>query len=146
MKHFRNFDNIFQTEAWYFWGNRKVLLGHLDWGLGAEDPQSDPADKTCLGLHTVSNVSKWSNLLLKNGVKTSVTGSCTTDKEILQSSRLEFLNKKQPSKSFLLSNAEVLSYLKSYWIRWTSICWASILFKTKLIFLSWIFFCLFGYY
>ena len=43
----------------------KVLPGHLDWGLGTKGPHSDPADKTFLGLHIVSNVSKWSNLLLK---------------------------------------------------------------------------------
>ena len=40
----------------------KVLLGHLDWGLGTKGPQSDPADKT----------------FVKNGVRTSVAGSCTT--------------------------------------------------------------------
>ena len=27
-------------------GNMKVLLGHLDWGLGNKGPHSDPADKT----------------------------------------------------------------------------------------------------
>ena len=43
----------------------KVLLGHLDWELGTKDLQSDPADKAFLGLHIVSNVSKWSNVLLK---------------------------------------------------------------------------------
>ena len=47
----------------------KVLLGHLDWGLGTKGPHSDPADKTFLGLCTVSNVSKGSNLLLKMGQK-----------------------------------------------------------------------------
>ena len=41
----------------------KVLLGYLDWGLGTKGQRSDPADKTFLGLHIVSNVSKWSNLL-----------------------------------------------------------------------------------
>ena len=46
-----------------FGGNIKVLLGHLDWGLGTKGPHSDPADKTFLGLCIVSNVSKWSNLL-----------------------------------------------------------------------------------
>ena len=45
----------------------KVLSGHLDWGLGTKGPHSDQADKTFLGLHIVSNVSKWSNLLLKMG-------------------------------------------------------------------------------
>ena len=44
-----------------------VLLGHLDWVLGTKGPHSDPADKTYLGLHIVSSVSKWSNLLLKMG-------------------------------------------------------------------------------
>ena len=63
MKHFSDFDNIFETETWYFRGNMKVLLGHLDWGLDTKDPHSDPAHKTFLGLHIVSNVSKWSNLL-----------------------------------------------------------------------------------
>ena len=55
----------------------KVLLGHLDWGLGTKSPHSDPADYTFLGLCIVSNVSKWPNILLKNGVKISVAGSCT---------------------------------------------------------------------
>ena len=52
-----------------FGGNMKVLLGlgHLDWGLGTKGPHSDPADKTFLGLCIVSNVSKWSNFLLKMG-------------------------------------------------------------------------------
>ena len=45
----------------------KVLLGHLDWELGTKDPRSDSADKFFLGLHIVSNVSEWSNLLLKMG-------------------------------------------------------------------------------
>ena len=47
----------------------KVLLGHLDWGLGTKDPHSDPAEKNFLGLCIISNVSKWSNLLLKMGQK-----------------------------------------------------------------------------
>ena len=67
MKHFSGFDNIFEIETWYFWGNMKVLLGHLDLGLDTKGPHSDPADKTFLGLHIVSNVAKWSNLLLKMG-------------------------------------------------------------------------------
>ena len=45
----------------------KVLMWHLDWGLGTKGLHSDPTDKTFLGLHIVSNVSKWSNLLLKMG-------------------------------------------------------------------------------
>ena len=44
MKHFSGFDNIFEIEAWYFWGNMKVLVSHLDWGLGTKDPHSDPAE------------------------------------------------------------------------------------------------------
>ena len=67
MKYLSGYDNIFETEVWYFWGNMKVFLGHLDSGLGTKGPQSDPADKTFLGLCIVSNVSKWSNLLLKMG-------------------------------------------------------------------------------
>ena len=67
MKHFSGFDNIFETDAWYFWGNMEVFLGHLAWGLGTKGPHSDPAEKLFLGLHIASNVSKWSNLLLKMG-------------------------------------------------------------------------------
>ena len=67
MKHLSGYNNKFESEAWYFWGSTKVLLGDLDWGLGTKGPQSDPADKTFLGLCIVSNVSKWSNLLLKMG-------------------------------------------------------------------------------
>ena len=55
----------------------KVLLGHLDWVLGTKGPHSDPTDETFLGLCTVSNVSKWSNVFVKNGVKTYVAGSYT---------------------------------------------------------------------
>ena len=67
MNYFSGFDNIFETEAWYVWGNMEVILGHLDWGLDTKGPQSDSANKNYLGLHFVSNVSKWSNLLLKMG-------------------------------------------------------------------------------
>ena len=67
MKHLSGYDNIFEAETWYFWGNIKVLLGHLDWGLGTKRPHSDPADKTFLDLCIVSNVSKLSNFLLKMG-------------------------------------------------------------------------------
>ena len=45
----------------------EVLLGHLDWGLGTKGPYSEPDDKSFLDLHIVSNVSKWSRLLLKIG-------------------------------------------------------------------------------
>ena len=54
MKHFSGFYNIYETEARYFWGNMKVLLGHLDWGLGTKGLHSD---KAFLGLHIFSNVS-----------------------------------------------------------------------------------------
>ena len=47
----------------------KVLLGHFNWGLSTIGPHSDPTDKTFLGMCIVSNVSKWSNLLLKMGYK-----------------------------------------------------------------------------
>ena len=67
MKHFIGFDNIFENEAWYFWGSMKVLLGYLDWGLHTKGAHSGPANKTFLGLHIVSNVSKCSNVLLKIG-------------------------------------------------------------------------------
>ena len=39
----------------------KVILVHLDWGLGTKDPNSDPADKTFLGMCIVNNISKWFN-------------------------------------------------------------------------------------
>ena len=45
----------------------KVLLGHLDWGLGTKGPRSYPAEKAFKGLSVASNVSKLSNLLLKMG-------------------------------------------------------------------------------
>ena len=61
MKHLSDYDNIFKTEAWYFWGNMKVFWGDLDWGLGTK------ADKTFLRQCIVSNVSKLSNFLLKMG-------------------------------------------------------------------------------
>ena len=58
MKYLSDYDNMFETEAWYFWGNMRVLLGRLDLGLGTKGPLSDPADKTFLGLYILSNVSK----------------------------------------------------------------------------------------
>ena len=67
MKHLSGYDNVCEAEALYFWGNMKVLLGHLHWGLDTKGFHGDPADKTFLGLCIVSNVSKWSNLLLKMG-------------------------------------------------------------------------------
>ena len=44
---------------------KEVLFGYLDWGLRTKGLHSDPDDKTFLGLCIVSNVSKWSKLLLK---------------------------------------------------------------------------------
>ena len=67
MTHLSGYDNIFETETWYFWGNMKILLGHLDWGLVTKGPHSNLADKTFLGLCIVTNVSMRSNLLLKMG-------------------------------------------------------------------------------
>ena len=43
--------------------HEKVLLGHLDWGLGIVTEVT----KIFFGLCIVNNVSKWSNLLLKMG-------------------------------------------------------------------------------
>ena len=57
MKHLSGYDNIFETEAWYFLGNMKVLLEHLDRRMDTKGPQSDPADKAFLCLCIVSNVS-----------------------------------------------------------------------------------------
>ena len=50
-----------------FGGNMKVLLGHLDWRLGTKGLQSNPVNKTFLGLWIVSNVSDWPSLMLKVG-------------------------------------------------------------------------------
>ena len=58
MKYLSGYDNIFETEVWYIWGNTKVILEHLDRGLSTKGPHSDPADKPFLGLCTVNNVSK----------------------------------------------------------------------------------------
>ena len=45
----------------------KLLLGHLDWGMGTKGPHGDPADKTFLDLCIACSVSQWSNFLLKMG-------------------------------------------------------------------------------
>ena len=58
MKHLSGYDNIFEIEAWYFWDNMKVLLGHLNWRLGTKVPYSESTDKTFLVLCIVNNVSK----------------------------------------------------------------------------------------
>ena len=65
MAHLSGYGNMFDPKAWYFWGNMKVLLGLLDWGLDTKGPHSDQDDKTFLGLCIVGNVSKWSNPLFK---------------------------------------------------------------------------------
>ena len=67
MKHSSGHDNISETEACYPRGNMKAPSGHLDWGPGTKGPHNDPADKTFLGLCIVSNVCKWSSVLLKMG-------------------------------------------------------------------------------
>ena len=67
MEYLSDYDNIYETETWYFWDNMKVVFGHLNSRLGTKGPHSDPADKMLLGLRIVSKVSKWSNLLLKMG-------------------------------------------------------------------------------
>ena len=67
MKYLSGYDNIFETEVWYFRGNMKVFLGHIDRGLGIKGLQSDPADKTFLGLCIASNVSKWLHFFLNWG-------------------------------------------------------------------------------
>ena len=69
MKCLSGYDKIFETEIEYFSGNMKVILGHLDRALKAYTVWQDPADKTFLGMCIVSNVSKWSNLLLKMRLK-----------------------------------------------------------------------------
>ena len=76
MKHLSGYDNMHETEAWYLWGNMKVLLGHLDGGPGSKGPHSDPADKTFLGL-CCQQCFKVVKLLVKSGVKTSAAGYCT---------------------------------------------------------------------
>ena len=66
MKYLSDYDNIFETEAWFFEGNMKVLLQYLDWGLGTKGPHSDPTKKFFLGLCIFSNA-KSSNFLFKMG-------------------------------------------------------------------------------
>ena len=67
MKHLSGYDNIFETEAWDFWGNIKVHLGHLHRGLDTKGPESDPVDKIFWGLRILSYVSKSSSLFVKIG-------------------------------------------------------------------------------
>ena len=57
MKHLSGYDSMFETEAWYFWGNIKVLLEHLDLDLVNKGPHCDTADATFLSLCIPSNVS-----------------------------------------------------------------------------------------
>ena len=77
MKHISGFDDIFETSAWYFWGNMKVNLRHLDQGLDTRGPHSDPADKHFLGSAYCQQYFYMMKAFVKNGVKISVTGSCT---------------------------------------------------------------------
>ena len=51
----------------------KVLLGHLDWGLGTKGLHSDPGFWVCL----LSAMFLSGQTFVKNGVKTSIAGSCT---------------------------------------------------------------------
>ena len=44
MKHLSDYDNIFKSDARNLWGNMKVLLVDLDWGLDTKGPQSDTTD------------------------------------------------------------------------------------------------------
>ena len=46
MKHLSDYDNISESETWYFWGNMKVHLGYVNWRLGTKGPHDNPADKT----------------------------------------------------------------------------------------------------
>lgn len=59
----------------------KVFWERLDWGMGTKDPQSDPADKAFLGLCSVSNVSNWSNFLLKIRLKILSLARVLTSKQ-----------------------------------------------------------------
>ena len=93
MKYFSGFDNIFVTETWYLWGNIKILLRHLDCWLGTKGPHSDPADKNFLGLHIVSNVSKWSNLLFNIGLKLLLLASVLKGDDWSQNNNFLFLKK-----------------------------------------------------
>ena len=54
----------------------KVPLGHLDWRLDTKDPHSDPADKFFGSVYCQQSF-KVIKAFVKNGVKTSVAGSCT---------------------------------------------------------------------
>ena len=65
LKHLSSYDNIFETEAWHFWDNMKVLLRDVDLKLCTERTHDDPTGKTIWGLCIVSNVCKWSNFLFK---------------------------------------------------------------------------------
>ena len=56
----------------------KVLLGYLDWGLGTKGLHSDTADKTFYGSVYCQPCFRVVKPFVKNGVKTSVAGSCTT--------------------------------------------------------------------
>ena len=67
MKDKSGYENIFEIEAWYFWGNMKVPLRDLDCRLGTKGAHGKPSDKTFADPCIVSNVSNLQNLLLKIG-------------------------------------------------------------------------------
>ena len=46
MKHLNGYDNMFETESWYLYGNMNALLGYLNRELGTKGQFSDPGDKT----------------------------------------------------------------------------------------------------
>ena len=58
-----------------FWGNMKVLLGHLDWGLGTKDLHNDPADNFFWSVYC-QQCFKVVKPFVKNGANTSAAGSC----------------------------------------------------------------------
>ena len=68
-------------------------MGHLDCWLGTKGPHSDPADKTFLGLHIVSNVSKWSNLLFNTGLKLLLLAPVLKGDDWSQNNNFFFLKK-----------------------------------------------------
>ena len=59
----------------------KVLLGHLDWGLGTKDQQSDPAIQNFFRSAYSQQCFQVAKPFVKNGVKTSVAGSCNTNEQ-----------------------------------------------------------------
>ena len=62
----------------------EVLSGHLDWGLGTKGLLSDPADKTFFESVYCQECFYVVKIFVKNGVKTSIAGSCTNTKFLLK--------------------------------------------------------------